>query len=250
MTAVPIVLVHAFPLDHRLWVAQSEALEAAGYSVLAPDLPGLGTAPLAIGEPSLTAYADAVLAAADGAGFDRFVLGGLSLGGYVAMAVLRVAPQRVAGLILADTRATADLPEAAENRRVVADQVEAAGDTRALARAMMPNLVGATTTNSRPEVVEVVRGWIEENSAAGVAWAQRAMAVRPDSLDDLAAFAGPALIVWGEEDTLTGRAEQDLMVDSLNDVELAVIPEAGHLSAIERPDAVTGVLLDFLMSLN
>ena len=114
----------------------------------------------------------------------------------------------------------------------------------------MPNLVGATTTNSRPEVVEVVRGWIEENSAAGVAWAQRAMAVRPDSLDDLAAFAGPALIVWGEEDTLTGRAEQDLMVDSLNDVELAVIPEAGHLSAIERPDAVTGVLLDFLASLN
>ena len=100
----------------------------------------------------------------------------------------------------------------------------------------------------RADVVETVRGWIEANDPRGIAWAQRAMAARPDSVATLAAYDGPALIVWGEEDTLTVRADQDPMLDALDDVELAMIPNAGHLTAIEAPDAVTGVMLEFLAS--
>ncbi|MEI6373333.1 MAG: alpha/beta hydrolase [Actinomycetes bacterium] len=249
MTDLPVILLHAFPLNCALWADQAAALRAAGYDVRTPDLPGFGASPVAETEPDLDVFAGAVLGAADAAGFDRFVLGGLSMGGYTSMAVLRRAPERVAALILADTRATADSEESAANRRRIADELEAGLDRATFARAIIPTLVGETTLAERPDVIETVRAWIEANDPRGIAWAQRAMALRPDSVTTLAAYEGPALIVWGEEDTLTNRADQDPMLDALDDVELAMIPSAGHLTAIESPDAVTGVLLEFLASL-
>ena len=242
----PVVLLHAFPLNHRLWDAQRAALESAGYAVLAPDLPGFGSAPLPPAEPSIDAYATAVWNIVDRAGYDQVVLGGLSLGGYVALAMLRSAPERVTALILADTRATADSAEAALNRLAVAEQVESAGTTAALARAMMPNLLGESTHSHRPDVIDTVKEWIEQNGVEGVAWAQRAMAARADSVGLLASFTGPTLVLWGEEDTLTGYADQEVMIDAIDDLEFAAIPAAGHLSSIENPTAVTGVLLDFV----
>ena len=248
MTNLPVILLHAFPLNCALWADQAAALRAGGYDVRTPDFPGFGASPVAETQPDLDVFAGAVLGAADAAGFERFALAGLSMGGYTAMAVLRRAPERVAALILADTRATADSEEAAANRRRIADELEAGLDLATFARAMIPTLVGQTTLADRVDVVETVRGWIEANDPRGIAWAQRAMAARPDSVATLRAYDGPALIVWGEEDTLTGRTDQDLMLDALDDVELAMIPNAGHLTAIEAPDAVTGVLLEFLAS--
>ena len=243
---LPVILLHAFPLNHPLWDAQAAAIRATGREVLTPDLPGFGSALTPESNPSLDVFAGAVLAAADIAGYERFILGGLSMGGYTAMALLRMDPHRVAGLILADTRCTPDTPEAAANRRATADSVSVSEDLAAFARATIPNLVGATTLAERPDVTNTVRTWIEANSPLGVAWALRAMANRPDSTATLAAFDGPSLVVWGEEDELTNRAEHEHMVDLLTDTELALIPGAGHLSSIESPDAVTGVVLDFL----
>jgi pimeloyl-ACP methyl ester carboxylesterase len=102
----------------------------------------------------------------------------------------------------------------------------------------------------RPEVIDTVRGWIEDNPPATIANALRALAARPDSVTELEAFKRPALIVWGDEDTLTNRDDQEPMLDALDDGELAIIASAGHLSSVESPDAVSAVLIDFVNSLD
>jgi pimeloyl-ACP methyl ester carboxylesterase len=168
------------------------------------------------------------------------------MGGYVAMEIVRQDPARVAGLALVDTKATADTEEAAANRLRVAESVLAAGSTQALARAMVPSLLGDTTRAERPEVVAQVTSWIEAADPAAVAWAQRAMAARPDSLPDLASLAVPALVVWGVEDDMSPRPEQDLMVDAMRDARLVVVTESGHLSTVEAPEQVADALVTFL----
>ncbi len=188
--APTVVLLHAFPLDARLWDDVVDAVAGAGWDVVVPDLRGFGES--AYGEdgpddePSLVWMARDVLGILDRVGVNSAVVVGLSLGGYVAMELVRQDASRIAGLALVDTKASADTEEARANRLRVAEQVLEAGSTTALARAMLPGLLGATTLAARPEVVERVRGWIEDADPAGVAWAQRAMAARPDSHDDLA----------------------------------------------------------------
>ena len=245
-----LVLLHAFPLDRRTWDAVVGPLAEAGWDVVVPDLRGFGES--SYGEhgpdddPSLAVMAADVLAILDRLGVASAVIGGLSLGGYVAMELLRQEPSRVAGLVLINTKATADTETARDGRLQVARQVLAAGDTKALARAMLPNLLGVTTHAERPEVVGIVRSLIESADPAGVAWAQQAMAVRPDSLADLAAYIGPSLVLWGAEDTISPRDEQNLMVAALRDGRLAVVPGAGHLSPLEEPAAVVAEIIAFL----
>jgi pimeloyl-ACP methyl ester carboxylesterase len=249
----PVVLLHAFPLDSALWAAQRRPLAQAGFRVITPDLPGFGGSPLSPDEPSLDVVADAVAATLDQFGIEQAVVGGLSMGGYVTMAMLRRHPERLRALVLADTKAGADAPEAAANRLRVAAEVEAAGSTQELAGTMLPNLLGATTRAQRPEVVAAVRRWITAQPAPAVAWAQRAMAGRPDSFADLAGFGGPVLVLVGSEDTITPAAEAAAIVAAAEEggsaTTLVEIPAAGHLSAVETPDAVTRALLDWLPGL-
>ena len=248
--APTVVLLHAFPLDRRLWDDVVDPLSDAGWDVVVPDLRGFGES--AYGEdgpddePSLVWMARDVLGILDRIGVNSAVVVGLSLGGYVAMEMLRQDSSRVAGLALVDTKASADGDEARANRLRVADQVLEAGSTAALARAMLPALLGATTLAGRPEVVDRVRGWIEQADPAGVAWAQRAMAARPDSHGDLAALTVPVLVLWGDEDTLAPRTEQESMIEALRDVRSVEIPGCGHLSAVESPQDVAAALVAFL----
>ena len=197
--------------------------------------------------------ADAVVDLLDHLGIERAVVGGLSMGGYVTMALLRRHPERLSAIVLADTKAGADAPEAAANRETVAAAVEAAGTAAGIADGMLPNLLGATTRDSRPDVVSTVRRWIGAQPAAGVAWAQRAMAARPDSLADLAAFGGPALVLYGAQDTISPAADAAAMADAAraggSATTVVEIPAAGHLSAVEDPDAVTHALLGWLATL-
>jgi pimeloyl-ACP methyl ester carboxylesterase len=187
-----------------------------------------------------------VLSILDRMGVSAAVFAGISMGGYVAMEIVRQDPARVAGIALVDTKATAESDEARANRLKVADQVEASGSTDALARAMVPTLLGATSKEDRLDVVEQVATWIAAADPNAVAWAQRAMAVRPDSLPDLASLAVPALVLWGAEDGMSPRAEQDLMVEALRDARLVVVTESGHLSTVEAPDQVAAALVTFL----
>lgn len=249
-TGPAVVLLHAFPVDSALWAAQRRPLGQAGLRVITPDLPGFGGSGVPEADPSLDVMADEVAGLLDGLGIERAIVGGLSMGGYVAMAMLRRHPQRLAGVVLADTKGGADGPEAIATRLGMADRVEAAGRASIIADAMLPNLLGETTRAERPDVVTAVRRWIGAQRATGVAWAQRAMAARPDSMPDIAAFGRPVLVLYGEEDTISPAAEAAALAEAARSggspTEVVEIPASGHLTAVENPQAVNRALAAWL----
>lgn len=252
-SGAPLVLLHAFPLDSGLWRAQRSDLAEEGFRVITPDLPGFGGTSLSRADPSLDVVADEVAALLDALDLEQAVVGGLSMGGYVTMAMLRRHPQRLRAIVLADTKAAADTPQAAANRLSVADAVEHARRSADLVDAMLPALLGETTRSQRPDVVDKVTRWITAQPAAGVAWAQRAMAGRPDSLADLAAYGGPVLVFYGAEDTISPMADAVAMADAARSGGSAVtvieVPTVGHLSAVEDPPAVSRAMAGWLRSL-
>ena len=250
---LPLVLLHGFPLDHRMWLDVVDLL-AGDPTVLAVDLPGFGSSPsgpdvaAALGagaEPSLDVAADGVAAALRDRGVDRAVVAGLSLGGYVAMALVERHPDLVAGLGLVDTKSTADAPEARERRLQVARTVTAEMRVDAVL-GMRTALLGATNRVARPDLSERIERWIRDQGPAAVAWVQEAMAARPDRTAALAGFDGPAVVVVGEEDEIAPLAEAQHMVDALADAPLVVVPGAGHMTSNESPEPVASALQSLL----
>lgn len=238
-----VVFLHAFPLNHRMWDGQVHRLNGAGFRVLAPDVPGFGGRALVGG--SLSRYAREILAGLDDMGVDRAVFVGLSMGGYLAFRVYEQAPQRVLGLVLADTKAGADPEEMRGIRTTQAERARSEG-IGWLADEMVPRLLGETTRRDRPTVVEGVRDLIQEADPEGVATALEAMRDRPDSGSLLRRIQSPVLVLVGEEDGLTPPDEARRMAEALPCTRLAVIPGAGHLSSMENPAAFDESLLAFL----
>ena len=244
----PVVLLHAFPLDHRMWSAQVADLTADGWSVEAWDLPGFGGTSVPSAQPDLATVARGIADRVRERGLDPVVVAGVSLGGYVAMALLREAPDVLAGLMLCDTKAGADMPEACAQRLAMAQALEEDPDSwpAQIVDTLLPRLVGATTVASRPVVANRIRQWCTEASTGTLAWYQRAMAARPDSLDDLRAARLPTLVLWGEEDVLSPEADQRAMLACLPTALAAVIPQAGHLAVVEQPQAARVAMSAFL----
>ncbi len=261
----PLVLLHAFPVDARMWNPLRIRLEEQA-RVITPDQRGLGessldgttargmieppAAPLTVDRPSVEVAAADVLELLDQLELPRVVLGGCSMGGYVAMAVLRAAPQRVAGLLLVDTKAPADTDEQRTNRLNVASRAEQEGTGGWLAENMLPNLLGSATRQERPEVVGDLRALIEAQPADGVAWAQRAMAARSDSFETLRAFDGPAMVAVGAEDTITPPAAAHEMADALPSGKLVELAGSGHLPSLEAPDALADAVRPWLAGID
>jgi pimeloyl-ACP methyl ester carboxylesterase len=240
----PVVLLHAFPLSSAMWLDQREGLSRS-CRLITPDLRGFGGSDLGDEPPALDAMADDVAALLDRLELDRVVLGGLSMGGYVSMAFVRRHADRVAALVLADTKASADGDAARENRERIAQQVQDP-DSTVLVDEVLPTLVGPTTVGRRPLVHGRVRALVQAAPPAAVAWAERAMAARPDSIDTLAGIQVPALIVVGIEDRLATTIDAKAMAEVLPDATVVEIPQSGHLSAIEAPDAFNDALRGFL----
>lgn len=236
---IPLVLLHAFPLDATMYAEVADTFDGP---LLTPNLSGFGEVPLPAGEPSLDVYADHVVRELEAAGLDRVVLGGTSMGGYTVMAFCRRHPERVAGLALIDTKATADPADAAVGRRSMAQRMVDGATTDPLLENVLPKLLGVTTVSTRPAVAERVRGWVRDADPAAAAWAQRAMAARPDSLDTLRGMHVPTLVVVGEEDVLSPPADAGVMAAALSDCELVLIPKVGHLTPVEAPAEVTAAL--------
>jgi 3-oxoadipate enol-lactonase len=241
-----LVLLHAFPLAAEMWRPQLEVVPA-GWRFIAPDLCGFGQSQ--VGDPTLPAtmegYARDVVALLDRLRVDRVVIGGLSMGGYVAFALLRLAPERIAGLVLADTRSEADDEAARASRDGMADTL-ARGGAAAVFDRMLPGLLGLTTRSSRPEVPERMRRLVLAQRPEAIRSAIESLKSRPDSTPLLVGIACPTLVVVGDEDEITSVDSIRRLHGRIPEAELAVIERAGHLSNLEQPEAFSAVLIRFL----
>jgi len=232
-----------------MWEEQLSGIGST-YRVIAPDLRGHGESPAPEGVYTMDEMADDVVELLDSLSIsDRIVLGGLSMGGYVALSLVVRYPDRVRGLMLFDTRAGADTPEAAQNREASARAVLAADSAKELVDAMIPKLFAPITLEQRPERVEPLRAVMENNTPRGTAGALRGMAIRPDRRADLPGIQVPTLVLVGEHDAITLPAEAKALAAAIPNARVEVIPESGHMAPYENPSAANAVILRFLKSL-
>ncbi len=240
----PLLLLHAFPLGLAMWDVQVAALRAQ-HQVVRFDARGFGASPPGDGLLSMERIADDAAALLDQLGIGRAVVCGLSMGGYAAFAMVRNHGDRLSGLVLADTRAGADSPDARAGRAALAEKVRREGAVAA-ADAFVPKLLGDTTKRERPQVVARVREIVLGNPPRGIADALAGLAARADSTPTLREIRVPTLVVCGEEDTLTPPAESEALRDGIAGSRLVLLPRAGHLANLEEPDAFNRALLGFL----
>ena len=243
-----VIFLHAFPLNRRMWAGELMALLGEGrYRLVALDWRGFGESEITNGISSMELFADDVAGLMDALGIQNAILCGLSMGGYAAFAFLRKYPQRVAGLILADTRPGADTPEAQANRENVAQIAETQG-TGAIADLQVPRLISEYTRRHHPEVEARVRQLIDEATPQGIAAASRGMAQRADSTGLLGDITCPTLVIVGEQDALIPPAVTQDYASRIPGAQFAVISQAGHLSNLEQPEAFLQAIGGFLGS--
>ena len=247
--ALPLLLVHGFPQSRAFWAPQLAA-HAADRRCLAPDLRGFGesTDVPAGAAWTIDRHADDLVAVLDDAGVARAAVCGLSMGGYVALALWRRHPARVAALVLADTRAGADGDEARRRRDETVALAERAGSA-AVADAQLPGALGRSSREGRPDVVARYRALLAAAPVPGIVAASRAMRDRPDATPVLATITVPTLVVVGAEDAVTPPREAAALHAAIAGSRLAVIPEAGHVSSWERPEIFDAELRRFLDAL-
>lgn len=241
-----VVLLHGFPHDRAFWAAQVEAHGAMFPAIrfLIPDLPGFGrSTPLA--DTTMDGYADAVASMLDAAGVRQAVIGGLSMGGYVAFSVWRRHADRTRALLLMDTRADDD-SAAVRDRRLASIGIVERDGIGPLVAGMLPTQLGATTRATLPAVVERVENMLRRAPAAGVIGATRAMLARADSRATLPSITVPTLVLVGDEDTLTPYSDAVVIASAIEGSRLVTIPDAGHLAPLEQPATVNAAIAEFL----
>jgi 3-oxoadipate enol-lactonase len=242
---IPLLLVHGFPLDHRMWSGQIEALSRR-FRVIAPDLRGFGESGPTNGTATMAQFADDLAGLLDTLEIrEPVVLGGLSMGGYIAFAFWKKYAARLRGLILCDTRAGADTPEGAAARHALAERVLREG-MQSTAEFMLTKLFSAATFAAQPETVEAIERIMRGIDPRTIAAAARGMAERRDSTPDLPRIACPTLVLGGAEDSLTPPAVMREMADKIPQARFTVIPEAAHLAPLEQPAIVNRAMEEFL----
>lgn len=241
---IPLVLLHAFPLSSAQWLPQKVGLEASGLTVYTPDQRGMGQGGEAPASYTLDQAAQDVAALMDQKGIDKIILGGLSMGGYVALRFAAQYPERLAGLILSNTKTAADTEEGKKAREALAKKVRAEG-AKAAVEAFLPKLLGKKTQEEHPEIVGLVRALGESRSKEAVARALEAMAQRPDSAQALSQLTVPCLILVGQEDGITTVADAEMMAKKTQKSTLKILPGVGHLSNLEAPAAWNQEVLSF-----
>jgi pimeloyl-ACP methyl ester carboxylesterase len=236
----PLLLVHGWPLDRSAWQPQADVF-GAERRVVVPDLVGFGTSSGA-GRRTMAAHAADLVALLDALAIPRAVVAGLSMGGYVALALALGHPERLAGLVLADTRAEADTPEQRAARQDLAELVAREG-VGALAGRLLPRLL---STDARPDVRTTTTRIIEAQPAEGVVAGLGAMADRPDVTGQLPSLRAPTLVLVGAQDLITPPEAAETLARGIPGARLVVIPGAGHLANLEEPGAFNAALRGFL----
>jgi len=238
-----VILLHPFPLNHHFWDAIVPSLSER-YRMITPDLRGHGDSELGHETATMEKYAGDLLRLCEAERLSKAVFVGVSIGGYALFEFWRRHPERFAGLVLSNTRASADDEEGRANRLRMADQVLRDG-TGAFIEDMLGKLLGSTTRAERPEVVETARRMMQAMSAEDIAGVQRGMADRPDSIQTLSTIDVPTMVIAGEED-IPPLSAAELMRDRIAGSTLHIIPKAGHYAALERPEEYARLLRGFV----
>jgi 3-oxoadipate enol-lactonase len=240
----PAVLLHPFPANHDFWKPAAQSL-VSHYRVLLPDLRGHGDSGLGEGPATMEKHAADVARLLDHEQIGCAPFVGVSIGGYVLFEFWRKFAARVEALVLCNTKAPADTPEARAGRLQSATEVMDRG-TEPFFEGMLPKLLGKTTYATRPDLIEGALRMMRKMSTEDVAMVQRGMAERPDSVETLKTINVPTLIVTGDEDILTGVAEAELLRRNTPGCQMNVIAKAGHYSPWEQPEEMGKLLRQFL----
>ncbi|MFD3661561.1 alpha/beta fold hydrolase [Streptomyces sp. NPDC058659] len=240
-----LLLVHGHPFDHTMWLPQLDRFSRT-HRVIAPDLRGYGLTPLAADPHStdLGVFAEDLVDLLDHLEIEECVVVGLSMGGQIAMELHRRHPERVRGLVLADTFPAAETEEGKAARNAMADRLLDEG-MRGYAGEVLDRMVAPYNTHAAPHVHRMMCA----TSPVGAAAALRGRAERPDYRESLTTVAVPALVVVGRDDTYTPVADAEEMHALLPHSTLAVIDRAAHLPNLERPEEFDSVLDSYLRSL-
>jgi 3-oxoadipate enol-lactonase len=242
----PVVLLHPFPVNHEFWLPVAEAL-ATRYRLVLPDLRGHGDSGVGEGPATMEKHAADIARVMDDAHVGRAPMIGVSIGGYALFEFWRKYRGRVAALGLCNTKAPADAAEARAGRLQTAKDVLDRG-IEPFFESMIPKLMGKTTREMRPDLVDGALRMMRKMSPEDVAQVQRGMAARPDSVETLKTVNVPTLLVTGDEDVMTGVNEAELMRQNISGSQLRVIPKAGHYSPWERSGEAAKLLRQFLDS--
>ncbi|RII20558.1 AB hydrolase superfamily protein YdjP [Streptomyces sp. YIM 130001] len=244
-SGTPVLLIHGHPFNSTLWSPQAEALTAAGYRVVTPDLRGYGRSSVTPGKVFLADFADDLAALLDHLGIERAVVGGVSMGGQIAMEVQLRHPDRVLGLVLSDTSAPSETEEGKQFRNRLADRLLAEGMS-GYTDEVIDKMLAPYNVTGMPAVATRVQDMMRATDPRGAAAALRGRTERPDYREILAGVRKPVLIVVGEDDVYTPVANAEAIRDLVPDAVLAVVEKAGHLPGVEQPERFNAVLLDFL----
>jgi 3-oxoadipate enol-lactonase len=240
-----LLLLHGFPFHSGMWRPQLDA-PPEGWRVIAPDLRGFGRSPATEGKDfGMDAAAADVAALLQRLGIARAVVCGLSMGGYVAFAMLRNHASLVRGLVLCDTRAAADTDEVRRGRQQSVTEIGAEGTTN-FNEAMLGKLLSPFTQERRPEVVEEVRAMMVEARPESVIAALHGLASRPDSTPMLRGIVIPTLVIVGEDDEITPPREAQIVARGIPGARLEIVPDAAHLPSLENPEVFDRLLSGFL----
>ena len=243
----PVVLLHPFPVCREFWIPLAEVLSSR-YRLIMPDLRGHGDSGLGEGPADMAKHASDVARVMTAAGVDRAPIIGVSIGGYVIFEFWRRSHQRVSALVLCNTKAASDSPEARRGRLQAAQEVFERG-TEAFFEGLLEKLLGETTRRARPDLVEGALRMMRKMSPEDVAAVQRGMADRADSIPTAQTIRVPTLIITGEEDTSTGVPDAEVLKQSIRSSEMKVVAKAGHYSPWEQPQEVGRLFRNFLDSL-
>jgi len=248
-TGIPVLFIHGFPLSRKMWSPQLISLSKIA-SLISIDLRGHGDSYPFDGPYSMELLADDCVKLMKFLNvLSPFVVCGLSMGGYVIMAMYRKYPEFFRGMILTSTRPEPDPPEGKKVRDESIRNAQVSG-TRRIVNTMLPNLFSSVTQTKNPHLSKQIQIMMTKTSVQGIIGALQGIRDRPDSLLLLNQISCPVLIVHGTDDKIVPMNEAELMERKISNSRLVKINDAGHLPNLEQPDKYNQAIRDFLRSLS
>lgn len=239
------IFLHAFPLHGKMWQDQQAFLQSKGINSLAVDYPGFGNTPPTTQSFSMESLAKLVIKTVSDFNIQNIILVGCSMGGYLAFEIFRQVPDRIKGLILSNTKASADTSEAREKRMEFIRKIKSTNNIDFIKQLHLDKFFALETRSAHPERIKFVENLMKQITVSGVVHALQAMADRPDSRELLPQIPFPVFIIQGGEDPFIPSEEITIMKENIPDNKVIHFEKCGHLCNIEAPEKFNRILLDY-----